>query len=76
MSKLEQVIEAVHALAPEDQRVIGQMFAPHTPTTRRAEAVRHARGSMKGRLSSIEDFLQSKREDVELEDRKLAGDRR
>ena len=75
MSKLEQVIEAVRTLTPEEQRVIGQMFSHSGVATRRAETVRRARGSMKGKLSSTEDFLRSKREEVELENRKLEGDR-
>lgn len=73
MGTLEQVIEAMRNLTPDEQRVVSEMFSQskqNTERARRQEAIHRAMGSMKDVLSSTDNFLIHKRQEVEIEERK------
>ena len=72
MSTLEALIQAGQALpSTERQKLIEalRLDSDPDPLAARREAVRQARGSMKGLLPSVDEFLAVKHAELEQEDK-------
>ena len=72
MSTLEALIQAGQALPYAERQKLIEALRQETepePLDARREAVRQARGSMKGLLPSVDDFLAEKHAELEQEDK-------
>ncbi len=72
MSTLEALIQAGQALPYAERQKLIEALRRETepePLDARREAVRQARGSMKGLLPSVDEFLAEKHAELEQEDK-------
>ena len=71
MSTLESLIQAAQALPYVERQKLIEALRLDTASdgqAARREAIKHARGSMKGILPSADEFLAEKHADLEQED--------
>lgn len=70
----EQVLQAARMLPPPEQLRLSELLAQEARTTctdARREAVRRAKGSMRGMLPTTEQFLAEKHAELEREESML-----
>jgi|WetSurMetagenome_2_1015567.scaffolds.fasta_scaffold441424_2 hypothetical protein len=70
-STLEKILEEVKALSPGEKTQLREILAGEPPPAKDVAFIRQVRGKYKHALSSTEDFMARKQEEIEIEEQRF-----
>jgi hypothetical protein len=70
-STLEKILEEVKTLSSDEKVQLRELLAQEPPPAKDVAFIRQVRGKYKHALSSTEEFMARKQEEIEIEERRF-----